>query len=120
MMASNGTEETLTHYFSEFKKVNPGDPKIIMSDRDQAQINAAHFTWNTSMILLCWWHVLHDWRKYIKIGLEPETWKNLKLLLHACSDSAFDPLLEKIRTASPDFFVYLNKNWLPGAFAFPA
>jgi hypothetical protein len=59
MLLSSGTEVAIL-FFLKFIHVQSPEitPAIIMSDCDQAQMNAITAMYPASTLLLCWWHVL--------------------------------------------------------------
>ncbi|KJA13627.1 hypothetical protein HYPSUDRAFT_117863, partial [Hypholoma sublateritium FD-334 SS-4] len=115
MLASSGTEETISYFLSLVREHSPYViPIRIMSDRDFAQINACMRQFPTAMILLCWWHVLHAWQQHLAISRHPELWKLLKALVRIEGTADFDAAVGQIQTlAPPDFLVYLKEYWLP-------
>jgi hypothetical protein len=48
-----------------------------MSDFDWGQINTCLEEYR-SFILLCWWHVLHNWQKHFHIPTNEVLWDLLK------------------------------------------
>ena len=115
MLASSGTEETISYFLSLVREQSPSViPIHIMSDRDFAQINTCMCQFPTAIILLCWWHVLHAWQQHLAISRHPELWKLLKALVRIESTADFDATVGQIQTlAPPDFLVYLKEYWLP-------
>jgi hypothetical protein len=84
-----------------------------MSDFDWAQINACIEEYRT-FILLCWWHVLHDWQKRFRITSNEDLWELLKKWIRMTDRSEFDAAWIKIQEIAPDdFIVYLKKYWMP-------
>lgn len=115
MLASNGKEETLKYYFTKFKEKNPTETTQIMTDRDQAQINAARIVWPLAMILLCWWHVLHAWQQHFAITHYPEAWSALKELVRAPTASVFASVYKKFKSNAPASLIeYLDAEWMTG------
>ena len=59
MLSSNGKAETITWFLNWVKEASPAvRPAVIMTDRDQAQINVIENVYPDSRTLLCLWHVL--------------------------------------------------------------
>jgi hypothetical protein len=77
MIASNGKQATLVHYFLLFKSQNTISPRIVMTDHDLTQINAVESVWNP-IVTLCWWDILHVWRQYFPISTYPKLWEILQ------------------------------------------
>lgn len=79
MLSSSGTEDTIYYFLWLVRIWNPGiDPWNIMSDRDWAQLNACRWAFINTILLLCWWHVLHVWQQHFQIRDHPQLWDQLK------------------------------------------
>jgi MULE transposase domain len=100
MLSSNGCKATLQHYFHTFYTANPWMPKQIMTDCNQAQINAVSVIWPSATIFLCWWHVLHAWQQHFSTVAYPELWVMLQKWLQVTTDKEFDKLWVKIRSSN--------------------
>ncbi|KAJ7347674.1 hypothetical protein DFH08DRAFT_960107 [Mycena albidolilacea] len=84
-----------------------------MSDFDWAQINACWDVYH-SLILLCWWHVLHAWQQHFHISQNPELWELLKKWVRMTHEDEFNAAWAEIqRIAPPKFVVYLKQYWMP-------
>ena len=96
-----------------------------MSDNDGAQLRAINCVYPESKILLCWWHILKDWKKKLH-GVVPKNeqdnlWQQLKLLL--MTSKIFEEDIKIVQQlANPEFNLYFERTWLPKkelwAFAF--
>ena len=115
MLASSGTEETISYFiFLVHQRALHIIPIRVMSDRDFAQINACIRQFPTAMILLCWWHVLHSWQQHLSISRHPELWTLLKAWIRIEDPVAFEAASKKIQEIAPlDFLQYLREYWLP-------
>ncbi|KIK00486.1 hypothetical protein K443DRAFT_100253 [Laccaria amethystina LaAM-08-1] len=79
MITSNGTAETIGYFISLLREHSPLIiPHWLMTDHNLVQINALRCYFPTSMILLCWWHVLHAWQQHLIISQNVELWDKLK------------------------------------------
>ena len=59
MLTSSGTTDSIAFFLDWVKEASPEvQPRIIMTDRDQAQITAIQMTYPHSQTLLCIWHML--------------------------------------------------------------
>lgn len=115
MLASKGTEETITYFLQLIFVRNPSvHPRNVMSDRDHAQINSCVKVWVSAAVFLCWWHVLHAWQKHLRTSDHPELWKLLKAWVRVPSSAEFNELWGKIKQLAPEAFLnYLEVTWLP-------
>jgi hypothetical protein len=114
MIASNGKEATLMHYFRLFKNRNPVLQKVVMTDCDIAQINAAESVWSPT-IMLCWWHVLHAWQQHFSTSAHPELWSALQSWLRMTDKDEFEKTWEYIQSIAPKSVIeYLQGHWLTG------
>jgi MULE transposase domain. len=118
MLASNGTQETLTYFLKLICQANPGvTPHWIMTDRDIAQINACRQQYPGSAILLCWWHVLHAWQQHFIISQHPILWEKLKAWIRVTDEAEFSTYWNVIMTLAPlNFIDYLQEYWMPVKF----
>jgi hypothetical protein len=66
MLSSNGTTETITYFLNWVKEASPVvQPAVIMTDRNQAQMNTIRKVYPESRTLLCLWHVLRAFQSHI-------------------------------------------------------
>jgi hypothetical protein len=116
MLSSDGTEATIT-FFINFVKIRSPEitPRITMSDRDQAQMNAIKTVYPETTVLLCWWHVLRAIRGFFRTEEFPELWERVREWVKTTDQSRFDSLWEWIKTdpSVPLTFVdYLKRHWM--------
>ncbi|KAF7372258.1 SWIM-type domain-containing protein [Mycena venus] len=114
MLASNGTEETITYFLKVNRLRSPSTiPRRIISDFDWGQIHSCIAVYN-AVILLCWWHVLHAWQQHFSIPAYPELWELLKNWIRITDQGEFDATWIKIKSMAPQGFIeYLNRYWMP-------
>lgn len=113
LIASNGKQETLQHYFRLYRQRNPKVPKWMMSDKDLAQINAMEAVWAAVLVLLCWWHVLHAWQQHFSTKDFPELWELLKQWIRVSDEKEFQEIYRKIKTLAPTSFgKYIDEHWM--------
>jgi MULE transposase domain len=115
MISSNGKEVTIYFFLKTFHARNPTVPRCILSDRDDAQLNALQRVFPSSRLFLCLWHVLHAWRRYLRTQDHPEVWKLCQQLPRAETKEKFDEIWILIKMKAPrDFVQYLETNWMAG------
>ena len=60
MILLNVQDATVDYLLTKLWEHNPGViPKRFMSDQDPAQLNSIVCWYSESLLLLCWWHMLH-------------------------------------------------------------
>ena len=116
MVSSNGTEATIK-FFLEFVKGRSPEvtPRITMSDRDQAQMNAIKAVYPATTLLLCRWHVLRAMRMHFRTEEFPDLWERVRELVKTPDQSKFDSLWEWIQTDPSvplSFIDYLKTSWM--------
>jgi hypothetical protein len=114
MLASSGSQATIAYFLRLNRLRSPlVIPRRIMSDFDWAQINACLEEYRT-FILLCWWHVLHNWQRRFHIPSNEELWALLKRWIRMTNRLEFDAAWVKIQDIAPrDFVAYLDEYWMP-------
>ena len=117
MITTSSTEATI-HYFLNFvKSRNPEiAPAIVMSDRDQGQLNAIKAVYSESRILLCWWHVLRAMRSHFRTEEFPKLWERVHEWVKTPDPSKFDSWWDEMQAdpAVPLSFIdYLKVQWMP-------
>jgi|ERR1700721_1442362 len=113
MIYSNATEVTITFFLRALKAKNPTYPKIIMTDKDQAQINSIRTVYPDTKILLCWWHVLHVWQQHFVTAHHPTLWKLLKEWVRISNLIDFKVQWVEIKKEGPQSVIeYLEKEWM--------
>ena len=116
MLSSSGTEATISFFLNFVKAQSPEiTPAIIMTDCDQAQMNAITAVYPASNLLLCWWHVLRAMRMHFHTEEFPELWERVRELVKTSDQSRFDTLWEWIQTdlsVPKSFLDYLKTSWM--------
>ena len=88
----------------------------VMTDNDDAEIDVVKSVFPESTHLLCWWHVLKNWKTNMRSKLEAPkhdtVFSKLKNLLMKSVDfdSDFGTVCE---LSNGDFSDYLKREWLP-------
>ena len=96
---------------------NPVIPSIILTDRDVGQINALRSVFPSSRILLCWWHVLHNWYGQLSVKDHPEAWELLKQFPRQTTRQDHEKVWQKLQAILPQTFIeYMYENWLKGEY----
>lgn len=115
MLASDGTEATITYWLQKVRERTPDvTPKWFMSDRDHAEINALERVYPEAAVILCWWHVLHAWQQHFKVTEYPELWKLLQGWIRITTDTMFLERWDAILAiAPPSVTEYLRSYWIP-------
>jgi hypothetical protein len=113
-LASKGCQQTIQYFLKLARAQSPLIvPRYMMTDFDNAQINACRANYS-SFILLCWWHVLHAWQQHFKITEYPELWDLLKKWVRMNDEMDFKRTWIQIQHAAPPKFVtYLKDYWMP-------
>ncbi len=98
-------EEELTKILKIIKDNNPEwNLQVMLSDFDQAQINAVKNNWVAVLVLLCWIHQDRNWGKNVKWLTKPHefdtVFKKLKEMRYATTEQEFFSLLEKFKKSS--------------------
>lgn len=119
MIASSGTEPTITYFLRLVKQRSPSvNTRYIMSDRDHAQINACLAVFTTAILLLCWWHVLHAWQQHFRVLQHPELWVLLKSWIRITDYAKFQTVWAEVRKRASEefadlkFLTYLETTWM--------
>jgi len=116
MLSSNGTEATIKYFLNFVKTRNPEIlPGIIMTDRDQAQMNAITAVYLETTVLLCWWHVLRAIRMHFRTEEFPELWERIRAWVKTSDQIKFDSWWEEMQSDAsvPQSLVdYLKANWM--------
>ena len=115
MLASSGTEETISYFIFLVQGQSLHTiPLRIMTDRDLAQINACIRRFPSAMILLCWWHVLRAWQQHLVTSCHTRLWELLKSWIRLTDAAQFDATWTEIQVlALPEFLKYLQDYWMP-------
>lgn len=115
MICSNATEATISFFLGALREHNPSViPKWWMSDRDPAQMNSIKSKYPESLLLLCWWHVLHAWQQHFSTREFPRLWELLKGWIRITDKQGFIARWQEICAIAPKSIqVYLRDYWLP-------
>jgi hypothetical protein len=116
MLSSNATTDTIAFFVNWVKEASPDvRPKIIMTDRDQAQIKALGMVYPESRILLCLWHVLRAFRAHFVTEMFESLWDKVKRWVKTEDRAEFNAIWEEISTdpnVPKSFVEYLKANWI--------
>jgi len=116
MLSSDGTQATIQFFLTFVKLHNPQIvPAIVMTDRDQAQMNAIAAVYPGATVLLCWWHVLRAIRMHFRTEAFPALWQHIHQWVKTADQSQFNLWWEEMQSdpAVPQSLVdYLRKNWM--------
>jgi hypothetical protein len=116
MLISNGTTENIAFFLKWVRDASPEvQPAVIMTDCDQAQINALEIVYPQSRIFLCHWHVLRAIRSHFVTTEFEALWQKIKTLITTDNQTTFDRLWYEIYTDPlvPSSVVkYLNDMWM--------
>jgi hypothetical protein len=117
MLASNGTTATIAFFLQWVRDASPSvQPAVIMTDRDQAQINAIEAIYPRSTVNLCTWHVLRAMRSHFNTNQYPVLWDKVKAWVKTNDQIEFARLWVEISadpSAPQSFIAYLKAQWLP-------
>ena len=117
MVTSSSTRATI-QYFLNFVKVRSLEivPAIVMSDRDQAQLNAILAVYPDSTVLLCWWHVLCAMWMHFQMEEFLKLWERLCEWVKTPDQSKFESWWDEMQAdpSVPQSVIdYLKVNWMP-------
>ena len=116
MLSSNATTDTIAFFVNWVKEASPDvRPKIIMMDRDQAQIKALGIVYLESRILLCIWHVLCAFQAHFVTEMFESLWDKVKKWVKTDDLAKFKAIWNEISTnpkVSKSFVEYLKTNWM--------
>nr|GAT55236.1 predicted protein [Mycena chlorophos] len=97
MLSSKADEATVRCFLLRVQAWSPEVvPRVWMSDKDKAQINAVLSVYATAWLLLCRWHVIRAWRQHFVIDVFPELWELVHKLAYAETKAEFDSLWTRI------------------------
>jgi hypothetical protein len=116
MLTSNGTTENIAFFVKWVRDASPEvRPAVIMTDCNQAQINALEMLYPQSRIFLCHWHVLRAIRSHFVTTEFGALWQKVKALIRTDNQATFHSLWYEICTdpsAPPSVVKYLNDVWM--------
>ena len=117
MLTSSGTTDTIAFFVRWVRDGSPAvRPTVIMTDRDQAQMEALKEIYPLSQIWLCLWHVLHAMRSHFLTNEFQSLWERVKALVKTEDLATFYRLWDDISTdpSVPQTFVqYMALSWMP-------
>jgi len=116
MLTSNGITEHIAFFVKWVRDASPEvRPAVIITDCDQAQINALEIVYPQSQIFLCHWHVLRAIRSHFVTTEFEALWQKIKALITTDNQATFDSLWYEISTdpsVPPSVVKYLNDMWM--------
>jgi hypothetical protein len=116
MLSSNGTTETITYFLKWVKEASlVVRPVVIMTDRDQAQMNTIRKVYPKSWTLLCLWHVLRTFQSHIVTEQFQALWARVKSWVRTEDSDEFNRTWAKIKndpTVPQSFVDYLAADWM--------
>lgn len=119
MLTSSGTTDTIAFFVRWVRDASPAvRPTVIMSDRDQAQLQALKEVYPLSQIWLCIWHVLRAMRSHFSITVFQSLWEKVKILVKTEDLAEFYTIWDEISTdpSVPQSFVqYMASSWIPAS-----
>jgi len=117
MLASNGMTATIAFFLKWVRDASPlVQPVVIMTNHDQAQINALEAIYLQSTVNLSTWHVLHAMRLHFNTNQYPVLWEKVKEWVKTEDQFEFARLWVEIScdpSAPQSFIAYLKAQWLP-------
>jgi transposase-like protein len=117
MLTSSATMESIHFFLCWIRDASPTvRPAVIMTDRDQAQINALREAYPHSQIWLCIWHVLRAMRAHFSTDQFQILWERVKALVKTEDMGEFSAIWEEIQAdpSVPQSFIdYMKTNWMP-------
>jgi hypothetical protein len=117
MLTSSGTTDTIAFFVRWVRDGSPAvRPTVIMTDRDQAQMEALKEIYPLSQIWLCLWHVLRAMRSHFSTNEFQSLWERVKALVKTEDLATFYRLWDDISTdpSVPQTFVqYMALSWMP-------
>src|SRR6266850_539037 len=93
-------------------------PVVIMSDCDQAQLQALKAVYPLSQIWLCIWHVSRAMRLHFSITVFQSLWEKVKALVKTEDLAEFYTIWDEISTdpsVPPSFVQYMASSWIPAS-----
>jgi len=117
MLTSSGTTDTIAFFVRWVRDGSPAvRPTVIMTDCDQAQMEALKEIYPLSQIWLCLWHVLRAMRSHFSTNEFQSLWERVKALVKTEDLATFYRLWDDISTdpSVPQTFVqYMALSWMP-------
>ena len=117
MVTSSGMQATIQYFLNFVKARSPEiTPAIVMSDRNQAQINAISAVYLDSTVLLCWWHMLRAMRMHFRTEEFLRLWECVREWVKTPDQSKFESWWDEMQaklSVPLSFIDYLRVNWMP-------
>jgi len=117
MLASNRMTATIVFFLRWVRDASLSvQPTVIMTDRDQAQINTLKAIYPQSTVNLCTWHVLRAMRSHFNTNQYLVLWDKVKAWVKTTDQIEFAKLWVEISgdPSAPQLFIaYLKAQWLP-------
>src|SRR6267142_1162524 len=119
MITSSGTTDTIAFFIRWVCDASPEVwPAVIMSDHDQAQLQALKDVYPLSQIWLCIWHVLRAMRSHFSITVFQLLWEKVKAFVKTEDLAKFYMIWDEISTdpsVPPSFVQYMASSWIPAS-----
>jgi hypothetical protein len=119
MLTSSGMTDTIAFFVRWVRDASPAvRPAVIMTDRDQAQMEALKEVYPLSQIWLCIWHVLRAMRSHFSTVEFQSLWERIKALVKTEDLATFFTLWDEIciDPSVPQTFVqYMALSWIPAS-----
>jgi hypothetical protein len=97
MLASNGMTAMIAFFLRWVRDASLSvQPAVIITDHDQAQINALEAIYPWSTVNLCTWHILHAMRSHFNINQYPVLWDKVKAWVKTTDQIEFAKLWVEI------------------------
>ena len=117
MLTSSGITEIIKFFVRWIRDASPSvRPRVIMTDRDQAQIAALETVYPQSRIFLCTWHVLRAIRGHFVTTQFQALWEKIKAWVITEDIATFFNIWDEISSdpSVPQSVIkYLATEWLP-------
>src|SRR6266850_1103799 len=119
MLTLSGTTNTITFFIRWVWDASlEVQPAVIMSDRNQAQLQALKDIYPLSQIWLCIWHVLWAMQSHFSITVFQSLWEKVKALVKTEDLAKFYMIWDEISTdpsVPPSFVQYMASLWIPAS-----
>ena len=119
MLTSSGTGDTIAFFVRWVRDMSPAvRPEVIMTDRDQAQIDALKKVYPLSQVWLCIWHVLCTMQSHFSTTEFQSLWEQVKSLVKTEDLAIFYNLWDDISTdpsVPQTFMQYMSTSWIPAS-----
>ena len=114
---SSGTTDVIRFFVKWVRDASPSvRPRVIMTDRDQAQIAALEIVYPQSWIFLCTWHVLRAMQSHFVTNQFQGLWEKIKAWVNEGDLAKFFKIWDEISGDSSvpqSILEYLATEWLP-------